>query len=259
MYDAAARERLGDVIENIYEEMDKTVAKVFARFDDRTTLIVMSDHGFGPYYKSFSLNTWLMQNGYLTLRDGAATGSLFKNVDWGRTRAYALGLNSLYLNLRGRERNGIVPSGAEAEALQKEIKEKLEKVTDPANGARVVKCAHIAKDVYSGEYVGAAPDIIVGYDWGYRTSWESALGDVMAELIAVSKEKWSGDHCGATGVVPGVLFASSKIALAQPHLYDLAPTILAEFGIEKPKDMVGNDVFQAPPGSSDNIKALPYM
>ena len=123
----------------------------------------------------------------------------------------------------------------------------------------MVKCAHIAKDVYSGQYVGAAPDIIVGYDWGYRTSWESALGDVMAELIAVSKEKWSGDHCGATGVVPGVLFASSKIALAQPHLYDLAPTILAEFGIEKPKDMVGNDVFQAPPGSSDNIKALPYM
>lgn len=259
MYDAAARARLGDVIESTYEEMDRTLGKALARFDDRTTLIVMSDHGFGPYYKSFSLNTWLMQNGYLALRDGATTGSLFKNVDWGRTRAYALGLNSLYLNLRGRERNGVVSSGPEADALLREIKEKLEKITDPANGARVVKQAHLAKDVYAGEYVGSAPDVIVGYDWGYRTSWESALGDVTADLIAASKEKWSGDHCGATGVVPGIIFASRKIGLAQPHLYDLAPTILAEFGIEKPKDMVGHNVFQAPPESSGNIKALPYM
>ncbi|MEJ2745059.1 MAG: alkaline phosphatase family protein, partial [bacterium] len=206
MYDAAARERLGDVIESTYEEMDKTVAKVLARLDDRTTLIVMSDHGFGPYYKAFSLNTWLLQNGYLTLGDGATTGSLFKNVDWGRTRAYALGLNSLYLNLSGRERSGVVSPGAEADALLKEIKQKLERVTDPENGAKVVKHAHVAIDIYSGEYVGAAPDIIVGYDWGYRTSWESALGDVVSELISTSKDKWSGDHCGATGVVPGILF-----------------------------------------------------
>jgi predicted AlkP superfamily phosphohydrolase/phosphomutase len=259
VYDAAARERLGDVIESTYEEMDKTVAKVLARFDDRTTLIVMSDHGFGPYYKAFSLNTWLMQNGYLALKDGATTGSLFKNVDWGRTKAYALGLNSLYLNLRGRERNGIVPPGPEAEKLLKEIKAKLERVTDPENGLRVVRRAHVAGGVYSGEYVEAAPDIIVGYDWGYRTSWESALGDVTADLITTSKEKWSGDHCGATEVVPGVLFSSSKIKLAQPHLYDLAPTILAEFGIEKPDDMVGHNVFQPLPESGKGVRALPYM
>jgi len=267
VYDAAARERLGDVIENTYEEMDRTVGKALARLDEQTTLIVMSDHGFGPYYKAFSLNTWLLKNGYLALRDGATTGSLFKNVDWGRTRAYAVGLNSLFLNLRGRERNGIVAPGNEAEALLKELKEKLEKVTDPENGKRVIRRAHIARDVYSGAYVGRAPDIIMGYDWGYRTSWESALGDITAELLTVSKEKWSGDHCGATEIVPGVLFASNKIELAQPHLYDLAPTILAEFGIAKPADMIGKNVFEKPhgegegqgEGSRTELKALPYM
>ena len=259
LYDPAARERLGDVIESTYEEMDRTVGKVLARLDDRTTFIVMSDHGFGPFYKSFSLNTWLLRNGYLALRDVATTGSLFKNVDGGRTKAYAIGLNSLYLNLRGRERYGIVAPGDEAEALVREIKEKLEKVTDPENGKRVIRRAHIASEIYSGDYVGNAPDIVVGYDWGYRTSWESALGDITADLIKVSSEKWSGDHCGATEVVPGILFGSKKIDLAQPHLYDLAPTILAEFGITKPADMIGSNIFEPPPEIGKSIKALPYM
>ncbi|MCX6339241.1 MAG: alkaline phosphatase family protein [Candidatus Aureabacteria bacterium] len=265
VYDAAARERLGDVIENTYEEMDRTVGKVLARFDDQTTLIVMSDHGFSPYYKAFSLNTWLLRNGYLVLRDNATAGSLFKNIDWGRTRAYALGLNSLYINLRGREKYGIVEPGDEASALRKELKEKLEKATDPENGKRVVRRAHLATEVYSGPHVGRAPDILVGYDWGYRTSWESALGDVTADLLTVSREKWSGDHCGATEIVPGILFASKKIKLAQPHLYDIAPAILAEFGISKPADMVGTSIFEGAPeagrrgGSREELRALPYQ
>ena len=265
MYDAAARERLGDVIENTYEEMDRTVGKALQKLDDHTTLIVMSDHGFAPYYKAFSLNTWLLRNGYLVLSDNATTGSLFKNIAWGRTRAYALGLNSLYLNLRGREKYGIVEPGNEAEALMKELKEKLEEVTDPENGKRVVRRAHIAKEVYSGDYAGKAPDIIVGYEWGYRTSWESALGDITAELIKVSNEKWSGDHCGATEVVPGILLVSKKIDLAQPHLYDLAPTILAEFGITKPADMIGRNIFTRGAGegqregSRAELRTLPYQ
>ncbi|MDD5557225.1 MAG: alkaline phosphatase family protein [bacterium] len=263
-HDAAARARLGDVIEEIYERLDGVVGKVLDRLDDATTFIVMSDHGFGPYYKGFSLNTWLHRNGYLALKGGASTGSLFQNVDWSRTRAYALGLNSLYVNLRGREREGIVEPGSERDALAREIARRLEEVRDPENGLPVVRRAHLAEEVYSGDFAQRAPDLVVGYDWGYRTSWESALGDVTADLIKVSDEKWSGDHCGATEIVPGVLFANKRIRIEQPRLYDITPAILAEFGIERPAGMTGRSIFGEAPaapasGPRATIGPLPYL
>jgi predicted AlkP superfamily phosphohydrolase/phosphomutase len=267
VYDPVAREKLGDVIEQIYEAMDETVEKAMATLDEKTTLIIMSDHGFSPYYKGFNLNAWLLQNGYLNLKGNAKTGSLFNNVDWSRTRAYALGLNSLYLNLRGREKYGIVDPVSEKAALEKELSAKLEMVTDPENGKRVVRRAHLADEVYSGDFVGRAPDIIVGYDWGYRTSWKSALGEIPEDLLEVSKEKWSGDHCGATEIVPGILFSNKKIMMREPHLYDLAPTILSEFGVSKPADMIGRNIFVAVPTSDgekgrkmrEELKTLGYM
>ena len=244
IHNAQARARLGDVIEETYAEMDGVVGKVMAEIGDGATLIVMSDHGFAPFYVSFNLNGWLRENGYLVLRDGASEGSLFTNVDWRKTRAYAIGLNSLYLNLAGRERDGIVDPGAERDALLRELAAKLEAVRDPGNGSAVIKRVYRADEVYSGEYAGRAPDLVVGYDWGYRTSWESALGDVKGTLLATSTEEWSGDHCGAMEVVPGILFSNKRIALTDPHLYDLTPSILAEFGLPKPADMIGRNVFE---------------
>ena len=246
IYDPVTREKLGDVIEEIYEKMDVTVGKVLDKMDEDTTLLIMSDHGFSPYYKGFNLNTWLLQNGYLVLKGGKKTGSLFNDADWSRTRAYGLGLNSLYINLRGREGKGIVNPGREREILLRELAEKLQKIKDPQNGNSVIRRAHITDEVYSGEHADKAPDIIVGFDWEYRIAWESALGDVTPDLLKVSEEKWSGDHCGATEIVPAILFANKKIRIDEPHLYDLAPTILSEFGIPEPADMIGRNIFGEP-------------
>ncbi len=234
IHNAQARARLGDVIEETYAEMDGVVGKVMAEIGDGATLIVMSDHGFAPFYVSFNLNGWLRENGYLVLRDGAAEGSLFTNVDWRKTRAYAIGLNSLYLNLAGgsgtgssiRGRSGTRPAGARREA-----------------GGGAGPGERLGRDQAGlprgrgllGRVCGAGPDLVVGYDWGYRTSWESALGDVKGTLLATSTEEWSGDHCGAMEVVPGILFSNKRIALTDPHLYDLTPSILAEFGSRSPR------------------------
>lgn len=247
-YDPQAREELGDVIEQIYQQMDRTVARVLERLDDDTTFIIMSDHGFSPLYKNFHLNSWLERNGYLTLNYGKETGSLLTgDIDWSRTRAYALGFNALYINLRGREGNGIVSPGAERDRLVKELADKLAAIKDPENEAAVIKRVHRREDVYAGPYLDRAPDLMIGYDWGYRTSWESALGNIIdGDLLEVSMEKWSGDHCGATEIVPGILFSNKKIRMERPHLYDLTPSILAEFGITKPGDMIGINIF-APP------------
>ena len=125
-----------DVVRNLYVEMDAVLAKVVARYQD-ADIICLSDHGFGSFSRGFNVNTWLIQNGYQTLREGAG-GRDINSIDWKRTRAYAIGINGLYVNLRGRERDGIVDP-ADQDKLLNEIGAKLLEVADPRNGAKVIQ------------------------------------------------------------------------------------------------------------------------
>jgi predicted AlkP superfamily phosphohydrolase/phosphomutase len=244
-YDPGLASKYGNTIENIYKDMDKLLAKAMAKVDKDTVLIVMSDHGFSPFRRSFNLNTWLKENGYHTLINPWKQGreDLFMNTNWSRTKAYSFGLNSLYINQKGREAEGIVKPGSEKEVLVREIAHKLENFRDPKTGERPVLRAFVAKDVYQGPYVEEAPDIIVGYNHGYRTSWAAPLGRIPKEIVEDNTEKWSGDHCMAPEVIPGILLINRKIKVKSPALYDLTPTILKIFGIETPKEMVGKPIF----------------
>lgn len=244
-YDPGLASKYGNAIENIYLEMDKLLEKALKKVDKDTIVLVMSDHGFTPFRRGLNLNTWLKENGYLSLINDWKQGeeAFFLNTDWSRTRAYGIGLNGLYINQRGREAEGIVPSGKEKEALVREIAQKLENFKDPKTGERVVLHAYVAKDVYSGPYVADAPDIIVGYNRGYRVSWASPLGRIPKEVLEDNTEKWSGDHCMAPDVIPGILFSNRKIKKESPALYDLTPTILKIFDIQQPKEMIGAPIF----------------
>lgn len=229
------------VIEQTYIDMDQVLGKALKKVDDNTTLIVLSDHGFAPFYRAFNLNTWLKNEGYASLTDDTE-GDFFQNVDWGRTRAYGAGFNGLYVNLDGREVSGIVQPWEKDELLD-EISKKLLAVRDPKTGERVITKIYRADDEYSGSYVKDGPDLIVGYNSGYRASWETVLGKFPKQLLRDNDEKWSGDHLIEAALVPGVLLSNKKIKSENPALYDLAPTILAEFGISKKEGMVGNNVF----------------
>jgi len=111
------------VIQDLYDRMDTLIGRVMQQIDDQTLLLVISDHGFKSFARCMNLNAWLHQNGYLVLKDGKSeSGDWFEDVDWSRTRAYTMGLNGLYLNVKGREREGIVEAGAEAEALKEELR-----------------------------------------------------------------------------------------------------------------------------------------
>jgi predicted AlkP superfamily phosphohydrolase/phosphomutase len=233
------------VIERTYRDMDALVGQALKRVDDRTTLLVMSDHGFAPFYRTFNLNSWLRQEGYLRLggRPAAPEAGPLGAVDWSATRAYGIGLNGLYLNLRGRERDGIVAPGAEAEQLAREIAEKLGAVADPLTGRRAVQRVYRATTVYSGSARALAPDLVIGYARDYRVSWDSVLGKLSDHVFADNTDKWSGDHSMAAEAVPGVLLSNRKVKAAQPSLADLAPTVLAEFGIARASGMEGTSVF----------------
>jgi predicted AlkP superfamily phosphohydrolase/phosphomutase len=210
----------------------------------------MSDHGFHSFRRGVNLNTWLVQNGYMafegaesgpkTLADLFGRGKLMEGVDWGRTRAYAIGLGQIYFNLRGRESQGIVSSGAEYKALQEEIRSGLVTLKDPDDGARVFADVYRRDDIYAGEYLQHAPDLQVGFNDGYRVGWQDSLGGVKRTVVDNNNRKWSGDHCAtATEISGGVLFTNLKLAKQQPHIMDLAPTILRLLGAPLPQGLDG--------------------
>jgi len=242
---AAADLRFSGRIGEIYAELDAALGHAVAKVDDETIVMVMSDHGFAPWNRAFHLNTWLYDEGYLVLQDGVdpADVEMLQGVDWFRTRAYAVGINGLYLNLAGREKRGIVEPGEEREQLLQELKTKLEAVVDPLDGRRAVRTADRADQVYHGELRDAGPDIVVGYYAGWRGSNESALGAIPAVEFEDNMLKWSGDHCIAAEEVPGIIMANRAILRKDPALVDMAPTILRLFGIEPPAEMVGGDLF----------------
>ncbi len=244
-YDAGLAAKYGKVIENTYREADQILAKAMDKIDRETVLIVMSDHGFNPFSRSFSLNAWLKENGYHVLTNPfkQETGNLFPDTDWSRTKAFGVGLNGLYINQRGREAEGIVGDGAEKENLVREIARKLEEFVDPKTGEKVLWKAYVSKDVYSGPFGGEAPDIILGFNRGYRISFGSPLGKIEKNVLEDNRGKWSGDHMGAAEILSGIVAANRPILAEAPALYDLTATILNVFGIKKPKNLIGKTIF----------------
>ena len=235
--------RLGAGIRTLYEQMDEALGRVRQAVDYETTLIVMSDHGFAPFYRGVNLNTWLLEQGYVTLRDPARQGEapLFLNVDWSGTRAYAFGLAGLYVNLRGRERDGVVEPGAAYERLLDDLERDLLAMVDPRTGQQPVSLVYRTRERYDGPHLDLGPDLIVGYARGYRSSWESPLGEFPAEVFVDNDDPWSGDHQNDYRLVPGVLLTNQRITLAAPALADLTVAVLDEFGVAPLPEMVGRD------------------
>ena len=243
-YNAQAAAQYGNALRSFYQQMDQVLGEILARIDVKTTLLVLSDHGFAPYYRSFNLNTWLLENGYIVLKKGAdqEQGQYFENVDWSRTRAYGLGLNGLYVNMKGREKNGIVEAG-DANKLLAEISNRLLAERDPQNSAQVITRMDRASEAYQGPFARTGPDLIVGYNRGYRAGWKTVLGAFPRAIIEDNTNPWSGDHCIDSTLVPGVLLSNRRINAGSAALTDIAPTILAEFGMAKGRSMIGQPLF----------------
>jgi predicted AlkP superfamily phosphohydrolase/phosphomutase len=207
--------------------------------DKNTLLMVISDHGFGPFRRGVDLNRWLEENGYLTLHDDRRDLEHLAGVDWSKTRAFAIGLAGIYINIKDKYSQGIVDSAGAADRLREEIAERLTALNDPENGASAVKRVYIASRFYKGPYRENGPDLIVGYQRGYRVSWETAIGRTTKEVFHSNKKAWSGDHCVDPSLVPGILFCNRFVENENPRLIDIGPTVLSMFGAAVPDYMDG--------------------
>jgi len=233
-YDPEVGPRYAHVIPDLYAEVDGIVGTVLERMPEGATLVVMSDHGFASWRRSFNLNSWLRDEGYLAVKnpDLAKDPGFFLNVDWSRTRAYGVGFNGLYLNMRGRESQGIVDP-SDAKALLDEIGERLLATIDPETGGPAVTRVYPSEEFFQDRGgLEAGPDMVVGYAKGTRGSNEGALGELTDEVMFDNTGRWTADHAMDHTTVPGILFANRPLARPVEGLKDLASVLLADFGVE---------------------------
>ncbi len=244
LYTEEGAKKYGRAVEETYIKMDEIVGKAAAKLGPNDLLVVISDHGFHSFRKGFSVNTWLVQNGYLAVKDQTDPAAAFTNkkyledYDWSRTKAYGLGLGSVFLNLKGREGQGTV-APEEAPALLAEMREKLLNVTDPETGGKVFRAVYAKPDVYKGAAEADAPDIQLGYEDGYQTDKPSAAGAAPQQLFTPNNDKWSGEHAASdVANTPGILFANKPLA-ANPVIIDIGVTALKYLGVETKSDLEG--------------------
>jgi len=273
-----------DIIHDTYKKLDQKIGEILNSLDEDTTVVVLSDHGFGPIYRSFRLNLWLSKKGYLSYREDfdvwkreerksllrrrvpviakkilkkfsvfnenpAQVIDLFPNVDWSQTKSYAMGgFGNIYINLKGREPSGIVEPGKEYENLRKKLMDELMEIKDPENGKKMIKAVYKREDVYTGEFLECAPDILISWTDGY-----SFIGDRERVFLGFqpnnnelfSSHKWSGNHLSQ-----GIFLIKGKDIKKNHHIrnlniIDIAPTILYLAGVDIPDDMDGKIIRDA--------------
>jgi len=223
--------RFKSSIRELYMQMDRVIGDALSAKDANTEIVLLSDHGFAPFNRSFNLNTWLAEEGYANITSPHSRNQdMFAAIDWASTAAYGLGLNCLYINRSGREENGIIPPDQVPDLLLR-LKRDLESITDPATGRRVIDNAYITSDIYPGPLPPFAPDMIIGYARGYRSSWETTLGSYPEEVITDNLDPWSGTHCVDPGVVPGTLLSTVPLSLPDPNLMDMGRSISSLFDV----------------------------
>ncbi|HJZ73069.1 MAG TPA: alkaline phosphatase family protein [Vicinamibacterales bacterium] len=253
MYDKALAVKFGDAIERVYRKCDDFIGEVVSRIDPGTPVLIVSDHGFHSFRQSVNLNTWLVQEGFMAiqgqqpgekkLKDLFGGGTFWENVDWSRTKAYAMGLGQIYVNLKGREGRGIVAPG-ESNAVQDALVGRLLQMTDPNTGAKMVSAVYKRDDIYKGSFLKNASELQVGLADGYRVSWQSTLGGSPPGLVYPNMKKWSGDH-GSFDYkqTAGTLISSRQIGGGPVDIMDIAPTVLQYFGVPIPPDVDGKPIF----------------
>ena len=253
-----------DIVESWYERLDQLIGDTVRAlsglpYGKKTKLIVLSDHGFASFHHKVHLNRWLMDSGYLKA-PGVDASPTLRGVNWQESSTYAVGLNSIYLNLAGREGKGIVKSADSEMLLQKLRKDLL--AWQGADGKPVVAEALPGKEAFPGPFNGYGPDLFVGYAPGYRASQATGLGGWAKSNLEANHDHWGADHCMNAASVPGVIFTSIGLLqdVSQPSYRDIpamATGIAPDSGSSAPPPDTAGDEDQA--AVEERLRDLGYF
>jgi predicted AlkP superfamily phosphohydrolase/phosphomutase len=281
-HDPQTPDAFKNAVYDVYAKIDKGIGELLGELQGEVTVFLVSDHGFQPLHKLFILNNWLQKEGYLSLKQKGIKGnageivSIFlkkikkklglrklaklkrrekssKLIDWSKTRAFSDGTYGyVYINLKGRESQGVVEPGAQYEEICDEITRRLKAIRDPDNGQPVVDEVFRRDAIFKGPYKENAPDLIVTSKPNYFVSATSERlprmhgnKDVSNEMF--QKHTWTGNH------EPEGIFIACGPNIRKGHkidgaeIIDIAPTVLYSLDQEIPYDMDGKvllDVFR---------------
>jgi len=245
------------LMEDVYRRMDEVIGRARALAGPDALFLVVSDHGFSSFRRQININTWLAKNGLLVLNSGMRTRDLeqlfdkdvtgvnvFSGIDWSATRAWAMGLGAIYVNLVGREPNGVVMPGADYESVVRKIKEGLENEVDDVTGEKPIERVYRRDEIYHGYDPNKIPDLRAANKLNYRVSWQDTLGGLSKRVFEDNDRVWSGDHCSLDPkFVRGILLVNRKLTVPDPTITDMAPSLLSELGLPAPKDLDGRVVW----------------
>ncbi|MBN9418038.1 hypothetical protein ABS71_06765 [bacterium SCN 62-11] len=222
-----------DLLEQLYARMDELVGETRARLAPGEVLLVLSDHGFKPFRRAVDVNAWLLQRGYLQVDE---TGKPI----WSKTRAIALGLAGIHLNLKGRQAQGSVEP-EQADGLKQELRAALLDLTDPLDGTRPLVDVFDSSQCYQGPFQQDAPDLVLAWEVGYRVAKSAGRGETGGEVFLDNTSAWCGDHCLHPKRVPGILLCNQPLH-PEARLHDIAPTVLDYFGVPRPENWEGRSL-----------------
>jgi predicted AlkP superfamily phosphohydrolase/phosphomutase len=242
-----------DIVDGWYERLDGLLGRIQDQAGEgdgrELRILVISDHGFADFEMKVHLNRWLIDRGYLVLKDYRDSGVL-EDVDWSRSRAYAIGLTSIYLNQTNREGLGIVQE-ADRDMLLESLKGDLIQWQGP-DGRKVVNGVWCGEEVYSGPWTTYGPDIVVGFNAGYRASAQTGLGGWEKDALEPNRDHWGADHCMDPAIVPGVLFSNRNLKdLSNPSYRDIP-----ELAVGVPLDLEETAPPKAPKFSDEDQEIL---
>ncbi len=230
-------------LRDYYRFLDREVGELLALLPEETIVLVVSDHGSKKMDGGICFNEWLIAEGYLTLAENPDKPTPIGKVkiDWSRTRAWGDGgyYGRLFLNVRGREPAGTIDP-ADCERVRNEIAEKIAAITDP-QGRNIGSKAYRPEEIYRAVN-GVAPDLIVYFgDLDWRSVGAVGIGAIHTFENDTGPDEANHDWHGIFTLYdpsaprPAPDFEDLPVF----QIYDVAPTVLAAFGITAPPDMIG--------------------
>lgn len=251
------KKKYGNIISDIYKRLDDSIGMMLKYTRDEDTIMLVSDHGFGPMPRAFALSNWLRERGYTRYRsdkevsvpeppslfdkvkkrllrrpeDGDKEKALnwyFENIDWHTTTAFTEGASGgIFINMVDRQKQGIIKAGNEYEYLRRKIISELKELRDPSTGKRVVKDVYRREDIYATDDFTGVPDLIVICEKEYHTISPSECAYYrLSGKDMFFPHSWSGRHEeNGIFVIKGPM-VKPGFCIENANIMDISPTIL---------------------------------